>query len=299
MKNSKIYIVEDESIIARFLKSDLEELGYIVTGISASGEDAIRIISETNTDLVLMDITLQGQMNGIEAAAVIKSRFNIPIIYLTANDDLSLLKEVTLTEPYGYILKPYSDPELLMTIDIALYKHKIENILNIHNDIMNIHNERLMRYCFLVGTNVCPKKINENLKNVFVIMPFKKPYEDEYIFGIQEPLKELGFSVLKGGSQYFNYGLCCDLCSSIQSSKNIICNISEKNDNVFFELGLSYGLGKNVINIKNTTVTGDIALPEPPSNIKGLYYERYSSIDELRKKIVNIFSNFSIKQEIN
>jgi CheY-like chemotaxis protein len=126
MKKPALFIVEDESIVASDIKETLLSLGYDVRGIAKSGESAIEEIQKTRPDLVLMDIHLAGKMDGIEAAGKIRALSNIPVIYLTAYADKPLLDRAKVTEPYGYVLKPYDERELHSMIEMALYKHRIE-----------------------------------------------------------------------------------------------------------------------------------------------------------------------------
>jgi PAS domain S-box-containing protein len=129
MTNAQILVVEDESIIAEHIHDGLKRLGYTVSAIVSSGEEAIQKVEETHPDLVLMDIVLKGNIDGIEAAKEIRTRFNIPIVYLTAYSSDSTFQRAKITEPYGYILKPFEERELRTTIEMALYKHKMERRL--------------------------------------------------------------------------------------------------------------------------------------------------------------------------
>jgi CheY-like chemotaxis protein len=122
MVKIKILIVEDESIVALDLKNRLIRLGYFVSGIAVSGEAAIQKAAETCPDLVLMDIRLKGDMDGIEAAKEIQARFGIPIIYLTALVDDDTMQRVDATASDGYILKPFEQSELRATVETALAK---------------------------------------------------------------------------------------------------------------------------------------------------------------------------------
>jgi len=126
MDKAKILIVEDEIIIAKSLQMKLEGEGYCVCAVVSSGEWAIRKAEEEKPDLVLMDIVLGGDMNGIKAADQIRSRFNIPVVYLTAFSDREILNRAKITEPFGYILKPFEDRELYANIEMALYRAKTE-----------------------------------------------------------------------------------------------------------------------------------------------------------------------------
>jgi len=125
----QIFIVEDERIVADDVRMSLERLGYGVSGIAYSGEEAIRIAENDHPDLILMDIVLEGEMDGIKATSIIRSRFNIPVVYLTAYADEKTLERAKITEPFGYILKPFEDNDLHTIIEIALYKHKMGNVL--------------------------------------------------------------------------------------------------------------------------------------------------------------------------
>lgn len=125
----RILVVEDERIIAYDIKDCLEKSGYIVPAIIAYGKQAIEKVAELQPDLVLMDVMLKGDMNGIEAAEQIVTRFNIPIIYLTAYSDESTLQKAKLTQPFGYILKPFEETQLITTVEIALNKYRTEAVM--------------------------------------------------------------------------------------------------------------------------------------------------------------------------
>ena len=129
MKGSQILVVEDESIVAEDIRRTLQDLGYVVFAVVPSGEEAVKVVEENIPDLILMDIVLQGEMDGIETAEKIRSQFNVPIVYLTAYSDEKILERAKVTEPYGYIIKPFKERELHINIEIALYKHKMENKL--------------------------------------------------------------------------------------------------------------------------------------------------------------------------
>jgi two-component system, cell cycle sensor histidine kinase and response regulator CckA len=126
---ARILIVEDESIVARDIQKTLEHLGYEVLSIEHSGENALKRIEERTPDLVLMDIVLKGQMDGIETARLINKRTTIPVVFLTSYADDKVLEEAKKTEPFGYIIKPYDDRELKTIIEMVLYKSKMENKL--------------------------------------------------------------------------------------------------------------------------------------------------------------------------
>lgn len=124
MEKLNIFIVEDESIVAKDIQNSLIKLGYNVIGSANNGKDAIEKITELMPDLVLMDIMIKGSMNGIEVSEKIKEHMNIPVIFLTAYADEGTLSRAKITEPYGYILKPFKEIDLHSTIEMAVYKHQ-------------------------------------------------------------------------------------------------------------------------------------------------------------------------------
>ena len=126
MEDVKILVVEDEGIIGLNIKKKLKNFGYTVPAIVATGEEAIKMAEITFPDLILMDIRLKGDMNGVETAEKIRKNFDIPVIYLTAYSDDEVLEKAKKTEPYGYIVKPFKADDLRSNIEIALYRHKTE-----------------------------------------------------------------------------------------------------------------------------------------------------------------------------
>ncbi len=131
MANPSILIVEDERIVARDLEGILDGLGYRVVGSVASGEQAVETATAERPDLVLMDIVLEGEMSGVDATRAIRERIDIPIIYLTAYSDDATLQRAKATEPFGYLLKPFDERELHTSIEMALYKHRMERELRL------------------------------------------------------------------------------------------------------------------------------------------------------------------------
>lgn len=132
-RQTKILVVEDESIVAKNIQIRLKRLGYAVPAIVSTGKEAIKKAKELYPDLVLMDIVLKGDMDGVEAARQIYSRFNIPVVYLTAYSDESTLQRAKVTEPFGYVLKPFEVRTLRSVIEIALHKDKAEKKLRDRN----------------------------------------------------------------------------------------------------------------------------------------------------------------------
>jgi len=123
-KETTVLVVEDETIIARDIQNKLQGLGYDAPLIVSSGEEAVENAGELRPDLVMMDIVIEGKVDGIEAADQIRKHFNIPVVYLTAYADEEILERAKITEPFGYMVKPFDERELHSTIEMALYKHK-------------------------------------------------------------------------------------------------------------------------------------------------------------------------------
>lgn len=122
-QKKNILVVEDESIVSKDIQLSLKRLGYNISGSATSGDEAIEAVKSNKPDLILMDIMLKGNMSGIEAAQIIREMIDVPIIYLTAYADESTLNKAKITEPYGYIIKPFQEIDLHTSIEMALYKH--------------------------------------------------------------------------------------------------------------------------------------------------------------------------------
>jgi DNA-binding LytR/AlgR family response regulator len=136
MTKINILVVEDESIVSKDIQHSLKKLGYNVVGAAATGEDAIKLAEEHKPDLILMDIMLKGELSGIDAATEIGQKLHIPVIYLTAYADESTLSKAKITEPYGYILKPFKEIDLHTSIEMALFKHKKQQELLKERDLL-------------------------------------------------------------------------------------------------------------------------------------------------------------------
>lgn len=129
IKGIKVLVVEDEGIIALSIKRMLESSGYTVPGLAATGEEAVRMAELISPDIILMDVKLKGNMDGIETAEEIRRRFDIPVIYLTAYPDSKVFESAKKTEPYAYMVKPFRAEDLKNNIETVLYrsgKNRIE-----------------------------------------------------------------------------------------------------------------------------------------------------------------------------
>jgi CheY-like chemotaxis protein len=129
MDKPRIMVVEDEGIVALDIQDSLERLGYHGVEVLSSGEEALIKAQETRPDLILMDIRLGEGIDGIETATAINDKLDIPIVYLTAFTDEKTVKRAQVTEPFGYLIKPFIEKEIQTTIEMALYKHAMEKEL--------------------------------------------------------------------------------------------------------------------------------------------------------------------------
>ncbi len=126
MQKKKILIVEDEAVISLYIQNSLVNLGFEICGHAISGEEAVRMARELSPDIILMDIVLQGAMDGIEAAKLIRDRLGIPVIYMTGNADMSTVTRARDSAPYGYVLKPIDLLHLFSTIDAVIHRRDLE-----------------------------------------------------------------------------------------------------------------------------------------------------------------------------
>ncbi|WP_066376550.1 MULTISPECIES: hybrid sensor histidine kinase/response regulator [unclassified Anabaena] len=134
MEQAKILVVEDEVIVARTIASQLTQLGYTVIGTASSGKAAIAKALDSKPALILMDIIIKGEMDGIDTASYIRERLDIPIIFLTAYGDDDTVQRAKITQPFGYIIKPFTSKDLRIAIEIALLKHRLESELRENRD---------------------------------------------------------------------------------------------------------------------------------------------------------------------
>ncbi|MCA1443221.1 response regulator [Ensifer sp. IC4062] len=130
MSRKSILVVEDDRVVSRDIQLQLRNIGYDVAGAAVSGEQAIAMAASLKPDLVLMDIRLEGDMDGIQAATTIRERMRMPIVYLTAYADDETVRRAGESEPFGYLLKPFEETQLRAAIEMALYKHAAEKRLH-------------------------------------------------------------------------------------------------------------------------------------------------------------------------
>lgn len=150
MSKAKILVVEDESIVSKDIQLSLKKLGYKVIGSATTGAKAIEMALQLKPDIILMDIMLKGDINGIRATKRIQTKANIPVIYLTAYADENTLERAKVTQPYGYIIKPFKEIDLQTSIEMALYKHKKQlELLDDRDRLYSIVNNESVDYLFV------------------------------------------------------------------------------------------------------------------------------------------------------
>jgi class 3 adenylate cyclase/CheY-like chemotaxis protein len=167
INNSSILIAEDENIIAKDIAKTLERLGYSVVGSARTGPEIIEKAAVLKPDLVLMDIMLNGEMSGIEAAEKIMTSFGIPVIYLTALADDETLQRAKITEPFGYVLKPFDERILHSSIEMGLYKHKINTELKLRTQELELERNKSLQLLH----NIFPSEVVKELKDKGFIKP--------------------------------------------------------------------------------------------------------------------------------
>ena len=167
-----ILVVEDESIVSKDIQNSLKKLGYNIVGSCNNAEAAIEIARENHPDVVLMDIMLKGKLTGIDAAEQIKL-LNIPVIFLTAYADEATLAKAKVTEPYGYILKPFKEKDLNISIEMAIHRHKKLIELRKERDFLYslVENKEAAKDVLFVKSNSRLVKINA--KDIYFIEALK------------------------------------------------------------------------------------------------------------------------------
>lgn len=162
MKKARILIVEDEDYLIELLKASLEELGYTVIGNSNTGKGSIVLANKLRPDVVLMDVQLKGEMDGIQAAEIIQNYLYIPIIFLTAHDDDDKLDRAKLSLPFGYLLKPFRARELKIAIEMAIYRQSCETARREKTQMLSKKCQELIQHLESIHTT-CQKLILDEL----------------------------------------------------------------------------------------------------------------------------------------
>lgn len=195
MAKINVLVVEDESIVSKDIQHSLKKLGYSVVGAASTGEKAIELAESTNPDIVLMDIMLKGDMNGITAADHIRKTCAIPIIFLTAYADESTLSKAKITEPFGYILKPFKEIDLHTTIEMAIYKHGREQEVVKERDLLFslVENKDSTQkgYVFVKSNSKLVKLRNEDIFYIEALKDYVVIHTKETRYTIHSTMKDI------------------------------------------------------------------------------------------------------------
>jgi len=238
MASVKILVVEDESIVAKDIQDILKRQGYDVPAIALSGEQAIEKAEQIQPDLVLMNIVLKGDVDGIEAAEQIRRRFNIPVLYLTAYTDEQTVKRAKITEPFGYITKPFDKRELYTNIVMALYKHKAEEALRKSEQELKIRNR---------------------VNNIFLTIPDEQMYAE--VLNLVLEVMESKF----GTFGYFGENGAFVVPAMTREIYWDKCNVLEKD--IIFERGTFSGIWGMAIKEKRTLFSNQGPFNTPKGHI--------------------------------
>ncbi len=225
-KDVNILIVEDEIIIANDIKMSLEKFGYHITDMVRTGEVALEMVKETDPDLVLVDIKLNGKLDGIDITKIIQQEYHIPVIYITAFSNQKTLDKVKLTAPYGYITKPFEDKELFTSIEMALYKSLLDNALRkAKNKIEQLHTVAI-KLVTCENVKITFKETEKALNEIFGIndFAFYRRENDKLVLKTERTL-----SVFKPKN-----GISEGIIGKIFKSDKM-CIYSQQNDFISFE----------------------------------------------------------------
>jgi len=226
---AKILVVEDEKILAMGLKRKLEIMGYTVTGTASSGQEAVEMAGDGQPDLILMDIVLKGDMDGIDAAQQIISLYNIPVIYITAYADEKILERAMVTEPYGYLIKPFKETELKANIKMALYKHKAESKRkeSIKKRLMDDYNQFIFKS---INESIDETEIKETLS-----MAFEKSFEEKMQTKFYKELENKGID-LSTDDEYVLFETYAFWISKLFTDLGIKNKFITDNEKYYFQL---------------------------------------------------------------
>lgn len=189
---TKILIVEDEAIVAKDISVCLEKIGYEVIATFSKGEKALHFKKKNKPDLVLMDIMLAGNISGIEASAEIKKKHDIPVVFLTAYADEKTIERAKVTEPYGYVIKPFKEIDLRTSIEMALYKFKKEKEKLSGIESSSFKNSPISSdYIYVKSNSKLVKVQNLNILFVEALKDYVIIHTDKERFTIHSTMKDI------------------------------------------------------------------------------------------------------------
>lgn len=235
MPSEKILIVEDELIVANDLLHRLKKLDYQVVGTVETGNEAIVSAERDRPDLILMDIYLKGGMDGIETSRIIQERFQIPVIYLTAYSDDSTLLRAQLTEPYGYILKPFEEREIHAHIEMALYRKKTEKEKKKIQDDLQLNMAELEKLNLSLDNRVREEVQKNREKDRILVLQSRQAVIGEMVSDIshrwRQPINALGI-IIQNLETAYQVGKLDEkyLHENVEMTKGLIQNMSRSID---------------------------------------------------------------------
>lgn len=193
MSKINVLVVEDESIVSKDIQQSLKKLGYNVVGAASTGDKAIEIAGAELPDIVLMDIMLKGEMNGIEAANEIKNLYEIPVIFLTAYADEATLSKAKISQPYGYVLKPFKEIDLHTTIEMATYKHQKEREIVKERDLLYslAENKDNKDFVFVKSNSKLVKLKNDEIYYIEALKDYVVIHTDGARYTIHSTMKDI------------------------------------------------------------------------------------------------------------
>lgn len=196
-KDLNILVVEDESIVALYLKKKLQTLGYTPQAIVTNGIDALAEAEQLRPDVVLMDINLEGEIDGIDTATKLKASYDVPIIYITAYSDEETLARAKKTEPYGYLIKPFETGDIKVTIEIALYKYKLDKKLRKSEEKFRLLAENTRDIICLHNEDGTFDYVSPSVKNIMGYKPEELEGELPIDYVIEQDREDLEVDSLK------------------------------------------------------------------------------------------------------
>jgi DNA-binding LytR/AlgR family response regulator len=193
MSKAKVYIVEDEILLAKDLENILKSNGYNVVGVSQSGEEFLEKVVEERPNIVLMDIMLKGKITGIEAAKKLREMLDIPVIFLTAYSDENTVEKAKESFPYGYIIKPFREKELITTIEVALNKYQADQEIKKERDLLyNLVSNKNETDCIFVRADYRLNKIS--FKDIYFVEAMKDYvtiHTSDNMYTVHSTMKEM------------------------------------------------------------------------------------------------------------
>ncbi|UTB33651.1 MAG: response regulator [Methanobacterium sp. ERen5] len=289
-EQKKLLIVEDEGVTALEIQNKVEEWGYSVVDVLSSGEEAITVALEKRPDLILMDVVLKEKVNGIEAANIIKNSYDVPIIYLTAYDDEKTIEDAKITFPQAYLLKPFNDQELKLTIEMALYKHQMEAKLKRSEETYRTLAENAKDIIFIISLEDRVGYVNRFAANIL-------GFEPEDIVG---KLRQNLFPMDISEKQRKSIDKAIETQSPVRSEIKMslpkgemwldtkIIPLKDKKDKIFAVMGIS----RDITNQKNTEAALRSSLNEKEVLLKEIHH-RVKNNMQIISSLINLQSDYA------